>query len=326
VGSRSHRAFDTICQAAARGGKMVRSLLSFARQSPAEEYELDVNELLREEVHLLERTTLAKIHLELDLDDDLRPMLGDGGALTHAFMNLCVNAVDAMPENGTLTLRTRNVDNDWIEVTVEDTGTGMSKEILERVLDPFFTTKEVGKGTGLGLSMVYRTVTAHRGQLELQSEPGQGTRVRMRFPACVAVANLPAPVPEPCAKASEGQLQILVVDDDPLIQNTVQAILSALGHDVSAAFRGEEALARLQAGYQPDVVILDMNMPGLGGTGTLPRLRALNPTVPVLLATGRVDETALALMAAHPHVTLMAKPFGLTEVRQCLAALQSPPL
>jgi signal transduction histidine kinase/ABC-type amino acid transport substrate-binding protein len=146
VGSPAYRAFDTIIQAAARGGKMVRSLLSFARQSPVDEQELDMNAILREEVSLLERTTLAKVRLEMDLAPDLRPVRGDASALTHALMNLCVNAVDAMPDDGTLTLRTRNVDEGWIEITVEDTGSGMPKEVLEKALDPFFTTKGVGKG------------------------------------------------------------------------------------------------------------------------------------------------------------------------------------
>ncbi|MBK8792517.1 MAG: PAS domain S-box protein [Holophaga sp.] len=183
-GSPLHQALDTICKATERGGKMVKSLLSFARQSPAENNKLDMNAILKEQVALLERTTLAKVRLQIDLETDLRPIMGDASALTHAFMNLCVNAVDAMPENGTLTLHTRNVDNDWIEVVVEDNGVGMPKEVLEKAMEPFFTTKETGKGTGLGLSMVFSTVKAHRGQMAIESEPSQGTRVMLRFPAC----------------------------------------------------------------------------------------------------------------------------------------------
>jgi PAS domain S-box-containing protein len=321
-GSRGFRAFDTIIRAAGRGGKMVKTLLNFARQSPAEERELDMNLILREEVHLLERTTLAKVRLFLDLAPELRPIRGDANALAHAFMNLCVNAVDAMPDNGTLTLRTRNVDDDWIEVLVEDTGTGMPKEVLDRALDPFYTTKDVGKGTGLGLSMVYSTVAAHRGQLDLQSEPGQGTRVRMRFPACEVVAQPDEPGPEPASEAFKARLHVLLVDDDELIQSTLQAVLSSLGHQVMAALTGEEALAKLEAGFQPDVVILDMNMPGLGGSGTLPRLRLMNPTVPVLLATGRADQAALDLADSHPHVVLLSKPFRIQELQQYLANLE----
>ena len=198
-GSPLHQALGTICKATERGGKTVKSLLSFARQSPVENGRLDMNAILKEEVALLERTTLAKVRLEIDLEANLRPILGDASALTHAFMNLCVNAVDAMPENGTLTLHTRNVDNDWIEVVVEDNGTGMSKEVLEKAMEPFYTTKETGQGTGLGLSMVFSTVKAHRGQMSIESELGKGTRVMMRFPAC----EHEAPVQDAALEVSE---------------------------------------------------------------------------------------------------------------------------
>ena len=316
--SPTHHAFETISQAAVRGGKMVKSLLSFARQNPTEEHQLDLNSILHEEVGFLERTTLAKINLELDLAENLPPILGDASALTHAFMNLCVNAVDAMPDRGTLTLRTRKLDDAWIEVVVEDTGVGMPKDVLEKAVDPFFTTKEVGKGTGLGLSMVYGAVKAHHGQLEIESEPGTGTRVRIRFPACGPRSQVPGTPAEPQSRSCTRALQVLLVDDDELIQESFKAILEALGHRVTTALSGEEALGELEAGFQPEVVILDMNMPGLGGAGTLPRLRALLPEVPVLLSTGRVDQTVLDLAATHPGVTLLSKPFGMKELQQQL--------
>jgi len=321
AGSPTHQAFQTIIRAAERGGKMVKGLLTFARQSPAEERELDMNELLQEEARLLERTTLAKIRLAMDLASDLRPVRGDASALTHAFMNLCVNAVDAMPENGTLTLRTRNIDLNWVEVTVEDTGTGMPKEVLEKALDPFFTTKGVGKGTGLGLSMVYSTVKAHQGQMEIQSEPGRGTRVNMRFPACEPAGHGTEPEVELRAESSHRALTVLVVDDDELIRCTLAPLLELLGHNAVAVSSGEEALTKLATGFQPDVIILDMNMPGLGGAGTLPQLRRLRPITPVLLATGRVDESATDLIEVHPNVTLLSKPFSLEELKQRLEPL-----
>ncbi len=318
-GSPLHQALDTICKATERGGKMVKTLLGFARQSPAENNRLDMNAILREQVGFLERTTLAKVQLKMDLQADLRPIQGDASALTHAFMNLCVNAVDAMPENGTLTLHTRNVDNDWIEIEVEDDGMGMSKEVLEKAIDPFFTTKSVGKGTGLGLSMVFSTMKAHRGQMAIESEPGQGTRVRLRFPACMNEIQVAVVAAADATMSHHRTLNVLLVDDDDLIQSSVQAILEVLGHTaVNTALSGEEALALLEAGLEPDLVILDMNMPGLGGFGTLPRLRGLRPAVPVLLSTGRADETALALADGYPGVTLLSKPFGLRELQKHL--------
>jgi PAS domain S-box-containing protein len=320
-GSPTGKALATIIKAAERGGKMVKGLLGFARQSPAEEQHLDLNLILREEVQLLDRTTLLKVRLEMDLAEDLWPILGDASALTHAFMNLCVNAVDAMPGKGTLSLRTRNVDEDWIEVVVEDNGCGMPQEVLEKALDPFFTTKEQGKGTGLGLSMVFTTVKAHHGQMEIESEPGQGTRVRIRFPACTSVPMETTIESEPRLEPAKGKLCVLLVDDDELIQSSMQAILDVLGHSVVTVCCGEDALTKLEEGMQPDVVILDMNMPGLGGSGTLPRLRVLRPTLPVLLATGRADQSALNLVSAHPRVTLLSKPFSLEELQKHLELL-----
>jgi CheY-like chemotaxis protein len=320
-GGQTHRAFATIIKAAERGGKMVKSLLSFARQSPAERRELDLNVIIREEVELLERTTLSKVHLEMDLESRLRPILGDASALNQAIMNLCVNAVDAMPEPGTLTLRTRNQGHEWIEVLVEDTGSGMTAEVLERALEPFFTTKDVGKGTGLGLSMVYSIVKAHHGQMEIHSEVGLGTQVRMRFPACEPAGEAIQTGAETRVQAARQALKVLLVDDDELIQSSTKAILQALGHGSLTAPDGESALAVIEAGFEPDVVILDMNMPGLGGIGTLPRLRSLLPEVPILLATGRADQTALSLVEAHQDVTLMLKPFGKRELQENLGRL-----
>jgi len=319
-GSPLAQGLETITRAAERGGRMVKSLLRLARQNPAEERELDLNALLKEEVRLLERITLARARLELDLDPGLRPVLGDAAALAHAVMNLVVNAVDAMPGGGTLILRTRNAPRERVELQVEDTGCGMPREVLDKALDPFFTTKEVGKGTGLGLSMVYGTVKAHRGQLDIQSQPGKGTLVTLAFPACAAgtqvqaagIPDRPAPDVEPLA--------VLLVDDDDLVQDSVRAILEVLGHTVVLASSGEEALAKVED-FHPDLVILDVNMPGLGGSGTLPRLRALLPDVPVLLVTGRADQATHDLAARHPGVTLLAKPFGLRDLQQYLESL-----
>ncbi len=315
AGSPVQKALGTIIKAAERGGNMLKSLLNFSRQSSADERDLDLNAILREEVRLLERTTLAKVRLVMELDPSLRLIRADAGALTHALMNLCVNAVDAMPENGTLTLRTLNRGREWVEVQVQDTGIGMPKEVLEKALDPFFTTKEVGKGTGLGLSIVYSTVKAHRGEMTLQSEPGRGTCVTLRFPAC---AGPVAPL-EPSGAYQTmpwlGTLSVLLVDDDELIQSSMLGMLEQMGHRANLARSGEEALAQLEEGLRPDVVILDMNMPGLGGAGTLPRLRALQPRLPVLLATGRADQAAQDLIRAHPFVTLLPKPFGMKELQ-----------
>ena len=319
--SPAYRAFETIAEAATRGGKMVKGLLSFARQHPAEEADLDLNMLLREDIRLLERTTLAKVKLETYLAEDLQWVRGDAGVLTNAFMNLCVNAVDAMPDNGTLTLRTRNAGRDHVEVEVEDTGLGMSPEVLSKATDPFFTTKETGKGTGLGLSMVYTAVEAHRGQMEIRSVVGRGTCVKLRFPAFRRDLQAPgAHAPNP-AKPSVEPLKILLVDDDELIRTSTRMLVEVLGHSILATTCGEEAILALQEGFAPDVIILDMNMPGIGGAGTLPLLRAIHPRTPVLLATGRADQDAMNLVERYEFVSLLAKPFGLEELNKHFAGI-----
>jgi len=322
-GSSAYRAFELITRACERGGSMIRRLLGFARQSLAEDKELDLNTLVQDQVMLLERTTETRIRLEMDLAADLHPMRGDASALAHLLLNLSLNALDAMPDTGSLRFRTRNADEQWIELLVEDTGCGMPAEVLAKAMEPFFTTKEQGKGTGLGLSIVHSTVLAHRGQIQLDSEPGQGTRVLLRFPACARASKqtvLEEVAPAPL-ETSGTSLSVLLVDDDELIQSSIQMVLEALGHGVMTVSSGEEALAKLEAGLLVDLVILDMNMPGLGGAGTLPHLRALRPKVPVLLATGRIDQTALTLASAHPGVTLLPKPFGQGTLRNSIKSL-----
>jgi len=317
-------ALDTILRAGNRGRDLVKGLTNFARKDLRSAEPVDLNRVVREEADLLSHTLRQKIALQVELEPGLPWVLGEPGNIGSALMNLCVNAVDAMEGGGTLTLRTRRLEGDLVELQVEDTGEGMPPEVLARALEPFYTTKPMGKGTGLGLAMVCRTVKAHHGQVDIQSEPQRGTRVRLRLPACEPEgAGEPAQDedgPEPAAPS--GVVSVLVVDDDELVQGSLTIILEQLGHGVTLAASGEEALDRLGQGLRPDVVILDMNMPGLGGAGTLPRLRALWPGLPVLLSTGRVDQAAIALAEAHPHVQLLPKPFNVKEFKRTLKAAQ----
>ena len=316
-----HKAFTIIAKACHRGGGLVRRLLDFARQDLSEIRVVDLNTLMQEEIQLLERTTLGQIQFSLDLAPDLRPIHGDVSALVHAVLNLCLNAVDAMPHGGRLLLRTRNHPAGWVELAVQDSGSGMSREVLEKALDPFFTTKPVGKGTGLGLSIVYGTMKAHQGTMDLMSEPGQGTTVTLRFPAAESADLEDRRPTHPTIAAATRSLDVLLVDDDELIRSTLGPVIQCLGHRPMLAETGEVALERLAAGHLPHAVILDMNMPGLGGQGTLPRLRALHPDLPVLLATGRVDQAALDLARDFPGVTLIPKPFSIGDLKGHLDAI-----
>ncbi len=319
-GSRLHSTFQTITKACLRGRNMVKSLLDFARKDMTGERSVSLNELVQEEARLLERTIPTNVSIRLDLDPEVGTILGDPDALSLVLMNLCVNAVDAMPEGGLLTLSTRSQPDGRVLLAVVDTGAGMSPETLEHAVDPFFTTKPQGKGTGLGLSLAYSTVKAHHGDLTIQSRLGQGTSVEMRFQAVLAQAE-PAPREDDEATHPGASCRILLVDDDELIQSSVAAQLEAMGHEAIVTSSGEQAMERVEQGLQPDAIILDMNMPGWGGARTLPRLRAALPEVPILLSTGRADQRALDLARAIQGVTILAKPFSFRELQATFAAI-----
>ena len=314
-------ALDTIIKAANRGRDLVRGLTNFARKDLRAAEPLDLNAIVKDEAALLERTLRQKVRLEVDLEASLPRFQGEPGNFGSALMNLCVNAVDAMPGGGVLTLRTRNLGNGWLELRVEDTGTGMSPEVIRRATEPFFTTKEVGKGTGLGLAMVHGMVKAHGGDLDIQSRPGEGTRIRIRLPALAEGILEQASIGGPGARKTRS-LKVLLVDDDELIQATVPLLLQHLGHQPISATSGEEGLALLADGsVRPDVVILDLNMPGLGGEATYLRLRQGHPHLPILIATGFMDPSTSRLIQGDPDAGCITKPFSIDELSRKLEAL-----
>jgi CheY-like chemotaxis protein len=190
----------------------------------------------------------------------------------------------------------------------------MSQEVLARALEPFYTTKPMGKGTGLGLPIVFGTVKAHHGRMEICSEAGRGTQVKLLLPAHLDVPGRPSQETQQLSSPPVRMLNVLLVDDDELIQHAVHRILRSTGHAVTTVSGGRSALSAIEAGLRPDLVLLDMNMPELDGAATLPRLRELLPNVPVVLATGRADERAMELVASYAHVTLLPKPFNASEL------------
>ena len=312
------KALGTIEKASTRGRDLVRSLTNFARKGLHQPEPVDLNELVREEAELLGRTTLQRVELVLDLEAALPPVLGERATLASAIMNLSVNALDAMPQGGSLAFRTRRRPGAQVELSVEDSGQGMAPEVLARALEPFFTTKPLGKGTGLGLALVYATAKAHGGSVILHSEPGRGTRVQIQLPASAAppVPAAPAEFPVPAAA-----LQILLVDDDELIRAAVPGLLGLLGHQVVSAAGGPEALALLENGLPVGLVILDLNMPGMNGAETLVRLRRLRPQLPVLIATGHLDDETAALLLCSPRIASIAKPYTADELGRKLREL-----
>jgi two-component system cell cycle sensor histidine kinase/response regulator CckA len=316
-GSELAEDMEAIVTSCERGRQLVRGLLDFARQDLPTTQAVDLNKLVREQARMLERTLPHAIHIKVEAMPRLGKILGDPAAMAHALMNLCVNAMDAMPEGGTLTLGTTTLPDGRIELFVRDTGQGMSKEVLDKALDPFFTTKPAGKGTGLGLPIVYSTVKAHQGQLEIESSPAQGTQIHLRFPA------LPRPDADPHASdASLPQvtgLRILLVEDDELIRQSVANQLRRLGHATLTACDGQQAIDQLAKNPAVDLVILDMTMPVMDGYTALPKLRALRPGIPVVIATGKVDATIRELPERFADTHLLLKPFNLSDLRAALA-------
>jgi len=323
--SHGAKSLDTIVTACMRGRGVVKSLLYFAKKDLQEERLLDLNDLVREMSQLLSHTTLKRVLLKLDLQAGLGLLRGDPGALSHMLMNLCVNAMDAMPGGGTLTIATQAMEDGAMQLLVRDTGEGMSPEVLARAMEPFFTTKPQGKGTGLGLAMVYGTMKAHEGSFELRSRRGVGTEALLCFPpgrverAQAVVAEAPVNLPE-----TQAAHQVLLVDDDELIRESVAPLLEVLGHTVTTAPGAEYALRLLRSELKVDLVILDMNMPGMSGAEALPHILDLRPGLAVILATGYSDQEVAPLLVDHPSVSSLRKPFNLKELRLAIAGSGSP--
>ncbi len=316
------QSMDTITRACLRGRDVVKSLLFFARKGPATLGPVDLNGVVRDLVQLLARTTLKRVRLETDLQEPLPFVHADTGTLSHALMNVCVNAKDAMPQGGTLRIRTRILDDGAIQVSVKDTGEGMSEDVRRRAMEPFFTTKPQGQGTGLGLAMVFGTLKALGGSTEIRSEPGQGTEVLLTFPAPAAGTDPGAPQAGSSGPAhSVRPLDILLVDDDELIRGSVVPMLQLLGHRAKSVDSGLKALNLFQGGLEVDLVILDMNMPGINGAETLHGILLLRPGQPVIMASGYNDHDLAQLLEGRPTVVSVQKPFHIQEIQRCIAAL-----
>ncbi|WLT31246.1 PAS domain S-box protein [Geothrix sp. PMB-07] len=315
------KSMDVLLHAAGRGRDLVKGLTDFARKDVSEPRPLNLNEVVRKESALLTRTTLQKVQVELDLEEGLPYVLGDESSISNALMNLSVNALDAMPGGGRLVLRTWAGPGGQVALTVQDNGSGMPPEVLQRAMEPFFTTKPTGKGTGLGLALVYGIMKAHAGRVEIQSAPGQGTEITLSFPSLATNAAWTAAHPQP-AEGPASHLRILLVDDDDLIRSTVPDMLEVLGHEVEAVSSGPEAIQRVQSGPIPDLVILDLSMPGMDGEETLTRLRGLKRDLPVLLATGYKDERHERILEHFSDVGVITKPFTIMDLRVKLAQMR----
>jgi CheY-like chemotaxis protein len=262
---------------------------------------------------------------------------GDPSQIHHALMNVCLNAIDAMEDVGTLTLRTSVERYDdvaelpypdlaagsYVRVEVADTGHGMDQGVADKAFEPFFTTKSGGEGAGLGLSMVYGTIANHGGAVVLESVPGEGTTVALLLPRVSSPSDSYRTSRVPRHASSEpGLATVLLVDDEPLIRKSTKRLLTKLGYKVLLAGDGREALrVFVDNQRQISAVMLDMVMPEMDGTETFHALREIDPAIPILLASGySVEEQADALLAAGAD-GFVQKPFDLATLRSQLAAL-----
>jgi PAS domain S-box-containing protein len=317
-----------IARAAERGSELTRSLLAFARKQALEPKATDVNRLVSGMKGLLRRTLGEQVEIEFKSPGGIWPTMVDPAQLEAAVLNLAVNARDAMANGGRLTIETANVvlDDDYarqnagasagafVALSVADTGTGMTPEVLARAFEPFFTTKEVGKGSGLGLSMIYGFARQSNGHIKIYSEVGHGTTVKIYLPR----ASQPdlALVDDASATAPEGGTEtILMVEDDDMVRAFVEQQLASLGYRVIAARNGPEALETLRQQESVELLFTDVVMPGgLNGPQLAAEARRLKPNIRVLYTSGYTENAIVHQGRLDAGVELLSKPYRRTEL------------
>jgi PAS domain S-box-containing protein len=331
-----------IKSASASAGKLVQQILTFSRKKDAEKTQLNLNEEILRAVEMLERTIPKMITIETHLESELWQTLADSTQIEQVLMNLALNANDAMPHGGRLTLETSNYvydqsaagsklleeNGDYVLFRISDTGTGMDQKTVARIFEPFFTTKEVGKGTGLGLSTAYGIIHSHGGQIYCYSEPGEGTSFSVYLPAL--------PHDEAKGDAHKGKSsaehpleggheRVLVVDDDILVRELAINALTAKGYDVVDVDSGEAALEHYQRALSAnehalrfDAVILDLGMPGMGGRRCLAELMALDPKAKVIVASGYSLAAQAKGVTEEGAKSYLNKPYKLFELTDAL--------
>jgi CheY-like chemotaxis protein len=323
AGERDRRLIEGALQAGQRGAKLNQQLLAFSREQRLAPKPTDVNLLINETTELLARTLGGRVEVKAELSGNLWPALVDPTQLETAILNLAINARDAMPDGGTLSLATANVaygaalpadlpPGEYVALSVADTGAGMSEEVLARVFEPFFTTKEVGKGSGLGLSQVYGFVKQSGGTVTIESRPGQGTTVRLYFPRSVAPSIAPAKGAAQPGPTRHGR--ILLVEDDPPVRQSVASCLRSLGYSVVEAENGEQALDILGQDLHIELLLTDHLMPGISGLELVRAARRSCPDLATAVMTGHVAAAAIEREEDTPLVIM--KPFTLTELAQ----------
>jgi len=332
-----HKIAESIATAAERGSDLTRSLLAFARKQPLMPKDIDIGQKVLGMEQLLRRTLGEHIECEFDLDQNLWQASVDPGQLASALLNLVLNARDAMPEGGKLTVEVQNVSRgesdvdvngearpgDYVMIAVTDSGTGMTAEVASRAFEPFFTTKEVGKGTGLGLSMVYGFAQQSGGAMQICSEPGQGTVVKLFFPRVGTPRAAAPPAGQPATPT--GNETILVVEDDDMVRGYIESELKALGYRVIVTPNGPAALAILRGPEKIHLLFSDVVMPGgMFGTELAKEATRLRPELKILLTSGYTERPVEAVNGLGRKVQVLSKPFRRHDLASMLRSALKP--
>jgi PAS domain S-box-containing protein len=320
---RVQRLIENARGAAERGASLTKRLLSFSRAHDLQARATDVNALIGGMSDLFSRSLGGLVSVRTELASDLPAAQVDPDQLELAVLNLCINARDAMPEGGAITIATHRMsiqgdpdiaDGDYLGIRVTDEGVGIPEEILRRVCEPFFTTKAVGQGTGLGLAMVFGLAQQSKGRLSIDSEVGRGTRVELALPFSTLPPRSDSES-DAVPPVAPRQARILVVDDDPEVRHVTASFLAGFGYDETEASDGPTALALL-ARERFDLVVADLAMPGMSGVELAAEVRAREPGLPLLILTGHAD--AMRIPADLP---VLAKPFRSADLALRVSAL-----
>lgn len=315
---------DQARKATQRCAEVTRALLTYSRAVRMDPPgPVDPGALVQGLAAFLGRVLGGRITLEVDLAPNLPAIQGQAVQLEQVVLNLALNARDAMPEGGTLTLRACPGDAPgWVRLDVADTGIGMSPEVRARIFEPYFTTKAPGKGTGLGLVMAYGIIRSHGGRLEVASAPGQGSTFTLHLPVAPEASTAPSQSSGPQRNFMDlAGKRILVVDDEPDLRNMLQALLAKTGAQAEVAEDGEAGWKAWQARGPFDLVVSDLRMPKATGMDLYRNLRSVNPTVPFLLASGFGLDEATELLARDPKAAGLGKPFRGPDLLAAIAKL-----